>query len=70
MDLHNESAAPDCNRGGAVVSKAVVAKNYHNAAANGSGIEYAVAELTRRFHLRMETARVICRLSGLGGAHG
>ena len=67
MKPKNKNAAPTGIGNGAVVSKAVTAKNYHNVADNGS-IEYAVAKLTRRFHLRMETARVIYCLSGLGGA--
>lgn len=69
MDLHNEGAAPTAIGNGAVVSKAVRAQNYHNPIDNAS-IEYAVAKLARRFRMRVETARTVCRLSGLGGAHG
>ncbi|WP_442580569.1 hypothetical protein ACSBOB_00760 [Mesorhizobium sp. ASY16-5R] len=66
MSLHNESAVPTGIGNGAVVSKAVVAQNYQNPTEIASK-EYAAVKLANRFRLRIETARLVCQLSGLGG---
>ncbi|MBU0584766.1 MAG: hypothetical protein KKB66_18405 [Alphaproteobacteria bacterium] len=50
----------------AVVSKAVRASNYQ-IRPEYSTINYAVAKVATRFSLRIETARLICTLSGIGG---
>jgi hypothetical protein len=50
-----------------VVSKAVGASSYQNSIAQATAETYATAKLLTRFSMRIETARLICRLSGLGG---
>ena len=70
MAPHSVCAAPTGIGNGAVVSKAVTAQNYQTLTEFASK-EYAAAKLTTRFRMRIETARLICHLSGLGGiAHG
>lgn len=51
-----------------VVSKGVMPRDYQNLTSPATSFDYATAKLTSRFRLRIETARVICTLSGLGGA--
>ncbi|MHB9446943.1 hypothetical protein ACYG9R_09225 [Mesorhizobium sp. RSR565B] len=53
---------------GSVVSKGVVPQDYQKAGDIATSFDYAAAKLTTRFRLRIETARVVCTLSGLGGA--
>ena len=64
----NEKSAKPCQAGAPVVSKGSVPQNYPNHPETATGPDYAVAKLTTRFRLRIETARLVCRLSGLGGA--
>lgn len=64
----NEKTAGLAGRDGLVVSNGVEAQNYPNHVEIATGIDYAAAKLTTRFRLRIETARLVCRLSGLGGA--
>lgn len=53
---------------GSVVSKGVTPQDYQNFTGIATSFDYAAAKLTSRFRLRIETARVVCALSGLGGA--
>jgi hypothetical protein len=50
-----------------VMSKAVAASSYQNSIAQATAESYATATLLTRFSMRIETARLICRPSGLGG---
>ncbi|RWO78004.1 MAG: hypothetical protein E5X67_30535 [Mesorhizobium sp.] len=53
---------------GPVVSKGVAPQDYQNRTDLATSFDYAAAKLTARFRLRIETARLVCTLSGLGGA--
>ena len=66
MTRNNETASLT-GLTGSVVSKAVAASNYqiHPSISTSN---YAAAKLATRFRLRIETARLICTLSGIGGA--
>lgn len=71
--MHHNSEAPRLTgsivrNGAAVISKGVVPQDYTNAADIATGSSYAAAKITQRFQIRIETARVVCDLSGLGGA--
>jgi hypothetical protein len=68
MQPHNNAAAPTGIGSGGQVGKAVTANTYPSHPEIATGIEYAAVKLTTRFRLRIETARLVCRLSGLGGA--
>jgi hypothetical protein len=72
MHLQIEAAAPDgLNRQAGDAGISVVggtANDYHFAPNKSTHTEaYATAKLLTRFSMRIETARLICRLSGLGG---
>jgi hypothetical protein len=41
---------------------------YHHTPNSSTAEAYATAKLLTRFSMRVETARLVCRLSGLGGA--
>ena len=52
------------------VSKAVgTASFYQNGIDQATAETYATAKLLTKFSMRIETARLICRLSGLGGGY-
>jgi hypothetical protein len=67
MQAFSETAAPTGIGSGGQVGKAVAANTYPNHSEIATGIDYAAAKLTTRFRLCIETARLVCRLSGLGG---
>jgi hypothetical protein len=70
MDFHSETAAPMgsiIGNGGSVVSKAVRAENYPTRSEISTS-EYAAALISTRFRLPLPRARLVCHLSGLGGA--
>lgn len=66
MTQKNETAG--CQACGSVVSKGVAPQDYQTRTSIVNSFDYAAAKLTARFRLRIETARVVCTLSGLGGA--
>lgn len=51
----------------AVVKKVVATSSYQIPPHPSTAEAYATAKLLTRFRLRIETARVVCYLSGLGG---
>jgi hypothetical protein len=51
---------------GSVVKIAVAAPSYRNCSEIATP-EYAAVKVATRFRLRIETARLVCHLSGLGG---
>jgi hypothetical protein len=53
---------------GSIVSKGMVPQDYQSHRETATSFDYAAAKITARFRLRIETARVVCTLSGLGGA--
>ncbi|MER8558597.1 hypothetical protein [Mesorhizobium sp. M0578] len=65
MTAKNETAG--CQACGSVVSKGVAPQDYQNRTNTATSFDYAAAKLTSRFRLRIETARVVCTISGLGG---
>ncbi|MEP9387158.1 hypothetical protein [Mesorhizobium sp. KR9-304] len=72
MHLQIEAAAPDgLNRqaGDAGISMVGGTANDYHLAPNKSTHQenYATAKLVARFRLRIETARLVCHLSGIGG---
>jgi len=72
MHLQIEVAAPDgLNRQAGDAGNSMVggtANDYHLAANMSTRAEaYATAKLLTRFRLRIETARLVCHLSGIGG---
>ena len=71
MHLHNETpllTGSIVRHGASVIAKGIEPQDYQNQAEIATGFDYAAAKLTTRFRLRIETARLVCILSGLGGA--
>lgn len=71
MQHHNETpplTGSIVRNGASVVSKGVAPQDYQNLTDIATSFDYAAAKLTTRFRLRIETARLVCILSGLGGA--
>lgn len=73
MTRHIEATAPDgLNRQGGSARISVAGGTplkYHFSPETSTPQSYSVAKIQSRFQLRIETARVICRLAGIGGAH-
>ena len=67
MNLHNRTAATTGIVDGGVVKKVVATSSYQNHPAQATAESYATAKILSRFRLRIETARVICHLAGMGG---
>ena len=67
MTSHSKTAPTSGIVEAAVFSKAVGASHYQ-IRPEYSTMNYAVAKVATRFRLRFETARLICTLSGIGGA--
>lgn len=72
MARHIEATAPDeLNRQGGSARISVVGGTplkYHLTPETSTPESYPVAKIQSRFRLRIETARVICHLAGMGGA--
>ena len=74
MNLHSKTprlTGSIVRNGGSVVSKGVAPSNYLTPSPSSTEIDtrsYAAAVVATRFRLRIETARLVCTLSGLGGA--
>jgi hypothetical protein len=72
MNLHSETAAPMgsiIGNGGDGISNKVTLFEYPISSEKSTVAEaYATAKLLTKFSMRVETARLVCRLSGLGGA--
>lgn len=67
MQLHNKTAATTGIVDGGVVKKVVETSSYQNRPAQATAETYATAKLLTKFRLRIETARLVCHLSGMGG---
>ena len=49
------------------ISKAVGTATFYQNGMDQATADYAAAKVSTRFRLRIETARLICTLSGIGG---
>ncbi len=68
MTHHSETAAPMAlGDGGNGISKGVAPHEYRKLTDLATA-EYAALKVAARLRLRMETARVVCQLAGIGGA--
>jgi hypothetical protein len=71
MIPHSETAAPMgsiIGNGGDGISKKVTLLEYPISSENSTVADvYATAKLLTKFRLRIETARLVCHLSGMGG---
>ncbi len=68
MNPHNKTAATTGIVEAAVMKTVVETSSYQNRPTQATVEAYATAKLLTRFRLRIETARLVCHLSGLGGA--
>ena len=68
MNLHNRTAATTGIVEAAVEKTVVETSSYQNRHTQATAESYAAAKLLTRFRLRIETAKLVCYLSGLGGA--
>ena len=66
MNPHSKTAATTGIVDGGV-AKNVVATSSYQIRPETSTPEYAATKLATRFRMRIETARVVCHLAGLGG---
>jgi hypothetical protein len=67
MQPHNRTAATTGIVEAAVVKTVVETSSYQNRPTQATAESYATAKLLTRFRLRIETARLVCHLSGIGG---
>jgi hypothetical protein len=67
MQPHSKTASP-ARLTVPVMSKGVGPSSYQTAQNPATPESYPVAKIQSRFRLRIETARVICHLAGMGGA--
>lgn len=68
MELHSKTASL-AELTVPVLSKGVVPSSYQNQPNTSTSESYATAKIQSRFRLRIETARLVAHLSGMGGAH-
>ena len=67
MQLNSKTAPTSGIVEAAVVKKVVATSSYQNHPAQATAESYATAKILMRFRLRIETARLVSHLSGMGG---
>jgi hypothetical protein len=68
MNPHNKTAATTGIVDGGVVKNVVATSSYQIRPEIATSESYPVAKIQSRFRLRIETARLVCHLAGMGGA--